>query len=48
MDTTKFKKFTKYDHFKAFAACDDRLKIRVTVISNEFTHNKFINKLMLL
>lgn len=38
----------KFEHIKHFRQTKDRLAVTVKVISNEFTHNKFINNLMVL
>lgn len=45
-DEDRFKEFVKIDHSKFFKAADDKFKINVKIISNEFTHNFFINSLM--
>lgn len=47
MDMEKFKKFKRGSSLKHFECAKDiSLRIFVSVISNEFTHNKFINNLM--
>ena len=48
MDEQLFREFVKYEHIKHFKQTKDKLNITIKVISNEFTHNKFINNLMVL
>ncbi|CDW89623.1 dedicator of cytokinesis protein 2 [Stylonychia lemnae] len=48
MDEILFREFVKFDHCKNFKLTDDKMRVTVKIISNEFTHNRFINNLMLL
>ena len=47
MDDQLFNTLTKFEHFNNFKDSDDKLKITVKVISNEFTHNSIVNDLMI-
>ena len=48
MDEQLFREFVKLEHVKHFKNTSDKMQITVKIISNEFTHNKFINDLMTL
>eukprot|EP00347_Sterkiella_histriomuscorum_P008264 403345746 len=47
-DEPMFREFVKFDHCKHFKITDDKLAVQIKIISNEFTHNRYINSLMLL